>query len=132
MLSRRELVIGLSLSAVTLSCRRDPSGDGDRSTKDTASAAAALDPAESVDPAFTGCARSCGSHSGRDRAEARPQPGAKVGDAVFCPVSGAVFRVADETPRRVARGQLLFFCCESCAVFFSQHEAEVLTKRGLA
>jgi hypothetical protein len=40
--------------------------------------------------------------------------------------------VADDTPSRVARGQRLFFCCEACAGFFSQHEVEVLTKRGLA
>lgn len=103
-----------------------------RPQEKTGSRGAALDPSESVDPAFDGCARSCGLRSARDRAQAKPQPGANKGDAVFCPVSGAVFRIADDSPRRVARGTVLFFCCEACAAFFSQHESEVLAKRGLA
>jgi YHS domain-containing protein len=89
-------------------------------------------PSESVDPAFDGCAHACGSRSAKDRREARPQPGVARGDATYCPVSGAVFRITDTTPHRESRGNTLFFCCESCAAFFTQHEAEVLAKRGLA
>ncbi len=132
MLSRRELVIALPLSAAFLACKRDPAPESVRPREETESRSAALDPSESVDPAFDGCARSCALRSARDRAQARAQPGANKGDAVFCPVSGAVFRVGDDTPRRVARGHVLFFCCEACAAFFSQHESEVLAKRGLA
>jgi hypothetical protein len=122
MLSRRTILF--AVPALTLACKRDqPRSDTDSSTP--------LSPSESVDSAFSGCQRSCGLRSAKDRAEARAQPGANKGDAVFCPVSGAVFRVKDDSPHRVARGQVLYFCCGSCAAFFSQHEAEVLAKRGI-
>lgn len=132
MLSRRELVVALPLSAFACACKRDHAPESRRPPAEAKAQSGALDPSESVDPAFNGCARSCGLRSARDRAQARPQPGASKGDGVFCPVSGAVFRIGDETPRRVARGHALFFCCEACAVFFSQHESEVLAKRGIA
>jgi hypothetical protein len=125
MLSRRDVMLALPLSAIALSCRREPSPTADAENT-------VLAPSDSVDPAFRGCSRSCGLRSAKDRAQARTQPGANKGDAVYCPVSGAVFRVTDESPHRVARGQLLFFCCQSCATFFSGHETEVLAKRGLA
>lgn len=84
-----------------------------------------------VDPAFEGCKKSCGSSALVDRSKVRVQPGATIGDAAYCPVSGAVFRITEETPRRDARGKTLFFCCPSCAAWFVEHEAEVLAKRGL-
>jgi YHS domain-containing protein len=114
----------LPVSAALLACKRDRSA--------TTTSEGPLDPSESVDPAFSGCRQSCGLRSAAERARAKPQPGANTGDTVFCPVSGAAFRVNDNSPHRTAGGQRLFFCCESCATFFSQHEAEVLKKRGLA
>jgi hypothetical protein len=135
MLSRRHALFALPLSAAWIACRRDSSPDGASSAPTASvasSAAAALDPSDSVDPAFDGCQRSCGLRSASERARARPQPGASRGDTVFCPVSGAVFRVTDDSPRRTAHDKLLFFCCEACAGFFTQHEAEVLKKRGFA
>lgn len=132
MLSRRQALLVLPVSATLLACRRDSSSDGKNSTAQTSGRAGALDPSESVDPAFNGCQRSCGLRSASERARARPQPGANSRDNVFCPVSGAVFRVTDDSPHRTARGQLLFFCCEACAGFFTEHEADVLKKRGLA
>jgi hypothetical protein len=135
MLSRRQALFALPLSAAWIACRRAPPPDGNGPAPNTTGSgtpSSALDPSDSVDPAFDGCQRSCGLRSASERARARPQPGANSGDTVFCPVSGAVFRVTESSPRRTARGQLLFFCCEVCAGFFTQHEAEVLRKRGLA
>ena len=91
-----------------------------------------LDPSDSVDPAFTACGASCGLHSARERKLAKSQPGLGVGDVAFCPVSGAVFRVKEDSPQRIARGRQLWFCCEACATFFSQHETDVLTRRGIS
>jgi hypothetical protein len=92
---------------------------------------AALDPLEPVDSAFAACALSCGSHEKIDPAEIRLQPGAAPGDAVTCPVSGAVFRVTSRSVRRQVRGMTLFFCCDACAAWFAEHEADVLAKRRI-
>jgi hypothetical protein len=95
-----------------------------------------LAPSDSVDPAFEGCSKSCGSRSAKDRASARPQPGVEPGETTFCPVSGAVFMVKQESPHFdvTVRGESkkLYFCCEACAKWFQEHRDEVLSKRGLA
>jgi hypothetical protein len=122
MMRRRSFVC--SLPFAVLACTKDPPS--------TTTTNEPLAPSAPVDPAFTGCAKSCGSRSAKDRADARAQPGAAPGDAVYCPVSGAVFRITDKTPLRESRGKTLYFCCDSCATWFSQHEVEVLAKRGLA
>lgn len=85
---------------------------------------------ESVDPAFEGCKASCGSRSPSLRASARAQPAAVLGDVVFCPVSGAVFRVNEGAQKREVRGKPLYFCCASCAAYFDAHRDEVLAARG--
>jgi len=122
MLSRRGLFLAIAVSAFSTACRE----------KEKAHAqTGALEATDAVDPAFVGCSQSCGLHSGRERKLARAQPGANEGDVTFCPVSGAVFRVTPQTPQRAARGKVLFFCCEACAAFFTQHEAQVLERRGL-
>jgi YHS domain-containing protein len=120
MMTRRDCVLWLPWVALGLGgCRSAPT-DG--------SVLAASDP---VHPAFKTCAHSCGLRSARDRAEARAQPGVGVGEATHCPVSGAVFRVREQSPRRVVNGKTFYFCCESCAAWFSEHEAEVMARRGL-
>jgi YHS domain-containing protein len=124
--SRRTLFLGALAFTVAACSKAEPSA----ATAST-DASGPLAPSETIDPAFTGCARSCGSKSAKDRSEARAQPGAVLGDAVYCPVSGAVFRINESTPRVDAHGKTLYFCCAMCAAFFSQHEAEVLAKRGL-
>jgi YHS domain-containing protein len=125
MISRRTLLLGFLALASAAGCSKtDP-------PPTPTAASGPLLPSETVDPAFTGCARSCGSRSAKDRAEARAQPGASPGDAVYCPVSGAIFRITDATVHRESRGKTLYFCCDMCAAFFMQHEAEVLEKRGL-
>ena len=94
---------------------------------------ARLDPDESVDARFKGCALSCGAGLFVDKSSAKIQPGANVGDLAHCTVSGAVFRVTGASPRRdIGGGRSIFFCCESCAQYFSQHRDEVLAKRGIA
>jgi hypothetical protein len=118
MTSRRALFLGF---AALVACRE----------KATTTTTTPLEATDSVDPAFTACGASCGLHSARERKLARKQPGAGTGEVVFCPVSGAVFRVKEDSPHRTARGQLLYFCCEACAAFFTQNEAMVLERRGL-
>jgi hypothetical protein len=119
MLSRRGLFVGLACSALTAGCENARPTNG------------VLDASESVDPAFTACGASCGLHSARERKLARKQPGVGTGEVAFCPVSGAVFRVKENSPSRSARGHLLYFCCEACAAFFTAHEADVLARRGI-
>src|SRR5262245_29038710 len=86
--------------------------------------AAALAPWVSVDPSFNGCAKSCGAGAGAKRDDARPQPGAALGDHTYCPVSGALFKVTDATPKRMVGGKLYYFCCDVCATYFSSHAEE--------
>jgi hypothetical protein len=59
------------------------------------------------------------------------QPGATVGARTYCPVSGVEFVVRPDGPRRELADQTLHFCCESCAVFFSEHREQVLAARGM-
>jgi len=87
---------------------------------------------EPVDPGFAGCQQSCGMGRGVLKADAHPQPGARAGDVVYCPVSGAVFPVSEQSTRREWGGKTLYFCCAACAAYFDAHQAEVLAKRGLA
>lgn len=92
-------------------------------------------PSAPVDPAFSACQKSCGSRSAKDRANAKAQPGAEPGDSSFCPVSGAVFMIKQDSPSHeiTVKGETkkLFFCCPDCAKWFAQHEDEVLRARGL-
>jgi YHS domain-containing protein len=129
MLTRRTWIlcaIATPFACSALGCSKD-----EPSSKDAGTTASGLAPTDPVDPAFEGCRGSCGSRSAKDRREARTQPGAGPGDAVFCPVSGAVFRISDTTQKRESHGKTLYFCCQACAVWFSEHEADVLTKRGI-
>jgi hypothetical protein len=92
---------------------------------------------DSVDPSFEGCKASCGSHSASLQSTARAQHQqagafAAVNDVVFCPVSGAAFRVGEEQAKRDVGGKSLYFCCPMCAAYFDAHRAEVLTARGIA
>ena len=128
MLSRRTFIL---FALATAACSKADSASTKPAGSTTATATP-LTPSDPVDPAFEGCGHSCGSRSAKDHKEARPQPGVAPGDATYCPVSGAVFRITDKTQKRESHGNTLYFCCEACAVFFTQHEAEVLAKRGLS
>jgi hypothetical protein len=86
---------------------------------------------EPVDARFSACALSCSAGLFSDKRKAVPQPGARVGDVAFCVVSGAVFDVTGASPRRELAARTLFFCCEACAGYFSQHRQDVLAARCL-
>ena len=47
-------------------------------------------------------------------------------------MSGVVFEVQRASARREVDGRTLFFCCESCAMFFAEHQAAVAAARHLA
>jgi YHS domain-containing protein len=59
------------------------------------------------------------------------QPGAEPGQLTYCPVSGVVFKVQAASARREVAGKPLYFCCETCAVYFSEHRARVLALRSV-
>lgn len=86
---------------------------------------------EPVDPAFSGCSEGVCGRRGRNP-QAVVQPGAKPGQTVYCPVSGAVFEVKESSPRADLNGEPLYFCCEGCARYFAQNRDRVLGLRGLA
>jgi YHS domain-containing protein len=90
-----------------------------------------LAPWEPVDPAFTSCQGTCSAHQvANDKAV--PQPGAKVGDLTYCPVSGAVFEVKETSGKTDVDGKTYYFCCDNCAKQFMATRDEVLKKRHLA
>ncbi len=89
-----------------------------------------LDPWEPVDAAFKGCSEGVCGMRGRS-AQAVVQPGARPGQYVYCPVSGAVFRIKDSSPRADVNERTLYLCCDGCARYFAQHRDQVLALRGL-
>lgn len=60
------------------------------------------------------------------------QPGVKLGQRTFCPVSGAAFVVKDSSLHREINGVPVYFCCESCAAYFDTHRDQVVAARGLS
>jgi hypothetical protein len=46
-------------------------------------------------------------------------------------VSGVAFRVREGSAKRYLGGTALYFCCESCATYFSAHVETVLAQRGI-
>lgn len=89
-----------------------------------------LDPWEPVDASFEGCSEGVCGMRGRS-ALAVAQPGARPSQYVYCPVSGAVFRIKDSSQRADVNGNTLYLCCEGCARYFAQHQDQVLALRGL-
>lgn len=90
-----------------------------------------FEPWEPVDAAFTGCSEGVCGRRGRS-ADAVAQPGARVGQTVYCPVSGAVFQVKDSSPRADVGGKTIYLCCEACARYFAQNRDRILALRGLS
>lgn len=90
-----------------------------------------LEPWQPVDPAFAGCSEGVCGRRGRNP-QAVAQPGAKVGQTVYCPVSGAVFQVKESSPRAELDGKPLYLCCDACARHFAANRDRVLALRGLA
>jgi copper chaperone CopZ/YHS domain-containing protein len=90
-----------------------------------------LQPWEPVEAAFTGCSEGVCGMRGR-HAQAVAQPGAKIGDTVYCPVSGAVFVVKESSQKAVVSGKTLYLCCAACARYFAENRSRVLALRELA
>jgi hypothetical protein len=88
-------------------------------------------PWEFADASFKGCSNGwCGSR--RPNAKVGPQPGAELGQDVYCPVSGVVLRVKESTLRADLGGKPLYVCCEGCLRYLQANRAKVLALRGLA
>jgi len=91
-------------------------------------------PWEPVDEAFRGCEGACGSRAQSEEAGVVDQAAsaAKLGDRVYCPVSGVVVTVGSDTAKRSHDGRTFYFCCESCAAWFDANAAKVLRVRSRA
>ena len=46
-------------------------------------------------------------------------------------MSGVVFQVSRESARREIGGKTIYFCCETCAKYFSEHAEQIATLRSL-
>lgn len=62
-----------------------------------------------------------------DESEIVAQPGASMGDAARCPVSGETFRVRDTSPTAEHEGETYYFCCGSCVRPFLRNPDQYLT-----
>ena len=108
-----------------------PKGSSTVTTPEPTAKSGRLEPWEPVDAAFKGCSEGVCGTRGRN-AQAVPQPGAQVGQYVYCLVSGAVFQVKDASQRVEVNKKTLYLCCEACARYFAQHRDSVLALRGLS
>ena len=97
-------------------------------------ATATLDAWEPIDESFRGCEQSCGSRASAAEDGVVVQAAsaqAKIGDKVYCPVSGVVFTVSAQSAHRDVGGKTVYFCCESCAAYFTANQARVVASRGM-
>lgn len=62
-----------------------------------------------------------------DESEIVAQPGASMGDAARCPVSGETFRVRETSPSAEHEGGTYYFCCGSCVRPFLRNPDQYLT-----
>ena len=60
------------------------------------------------------------------------QPGAQQGQLTYCPVSGVTFKVQPASAKRELDGKTIYFCCESCANYFTEHREHVVAARKLS
>jgi len=88
-------------------------------------------PWDFADASFKSCSNGwCGSR--RPNAKAGPQPGAEVGQDVYCPVSGVVLRIKEATLHVDLNGKPLYVCCEGCLRYLQANREKVLALRALA
>ena len=92
----------------------------------------AVAPWETADAAFNGCAGGCGLRVAGPTEGVLVQPGAVIGQRVYCLISGVVFEVKPTSVQRVVGGKTLYFCCEACAQYFTANQARILALRGIA
>ena len=105
----------------------------------TATAAAAtthVDPWEPVDEQFRGCEGGCGARASGEEpgvlVQATSPVAAKLGDRVYCPVSGVTFEVKDTSPKLELDGKTIFFCCSGCEEYFTKNRERIIRLRGLS
>lgn len=64
-------------------------------------------------------------------ADAVSQPGAAIGQKVYCPVSGVLFEVTSESAKIDSASGPIFACCQGCAQYLSNDRERVLALRGI-
>lgn len=85
---------------------------------------------EPADEAFRGCEGGCGERLTTAAPGVVTQPGARRGERAYCPVSGVVFEVREASSHRDIAGELVFTCCETCALYFDTHRERLIALRG--
>ena len=95
------------------------------------SGAGTLAPWEPADEAFRGCEGGCGLRLTAAASDAVVQPGGRLGQRTYCPVSGVVFEVKEASSHRDVDGRPIYTCCETCALYFDANRERLLALRGL-
>jgi hypothetical protein len=91
-----------------------------------------LEPWDTYDELFAGCAGGCGMRMTGPTEGVVAQPGVVVGQHTYCPVSGVAFEIKATSAHRKVGETTLYFCCESCAAYFTANQASILAARGFA
>jgi hypothetical protein len=121
------LVAVLFITAAILgACEASPSHAGTNSSRSSM-----LAPWQPVDEAFRGCEGGCGLRVASSAEGVGLQPGVQVGERTYCPVSGVILPVEEASAHRVDGGARLWFCCETCALYFDANRDRVVAFRGL-
>ena len=88
-------------------------------------------PWEPADASFIGCSNGfCGFRTPNAKGIV-PQPGAAVGQKVYCPVSGVVLPIKESTLSVEIEGKPVYVCCEGCARYLAANRERVLALRGI-
>lgn len=88
-------------------------------------------PWEPADASFLGCSNGfCGLRTPNARG-ITAQPGAAVGQKVYCPVSGVVLHIQESTPSVPVEGKPVYVCCEGCARYLAANTDRVIALRGM-
>lgn len=101
-------------------------------TAGAAAHSAKLAPWQTVHDGFDACAGGCGTRATGPIVGVIAQPGAAVGQGTYCPVSGVAFEIKATSVHRRVGQQILYFCCEACAAYFTANQAAILAARGIA
>ena len=125
-------VLVLLIATLACACERKEVKQGSKATATVgASTIKKLQPWETVHEGFNGCAGGCGMRVAGPTEGVIAQPGAMIGQRVYCPVSGVAFEVKPTTAQRVVGDMTLYFCCESCAGYFMTNQTSILAARGI-
>lgn len=64
-------------------------------------------------------------------ADAVAQPGAAIGQQVYCPVSGVLFEVTESSAKIDTPRGPIYACCQGCAGYLASERDRVLALRGI-